>query len=576
VTSFLTRRARLLAATALVALMVSPASAQTAMLDIGAAAQDLLQLFRPSATGGFLAGQQAMKDLRTDEAARSFHDAAQADWDNPVLLERAFVALAADGQISEAADTAKHLIDIQPSSELAELVVATEALKQRRYGAVQRQLGEVGQDSFSGITAGILRGWAMVGEGRGDEAEALMEQLGANGLEDFLMYHRALMAQVSGNTELALKYAQQAFETEPYVPRMAETYATLLANDGQAEAALDVLDEFEAQGVTHSITTALRNTIEAGRKPAAIPTSVQTGAAEMYHSIGVALSRDGSADLALVFLRLGLYLNPDADVIPMSIGELLDAAGQHDSANALYDSIPASSPIKPTAVVRVAQNLDAGDNREEGIRRLRNIVALNPDDRQAVSALGDMLSANEDWLEAAEAYTEALRITGGEAPSDWGLYYVRGIAYERGGEWEKAEPDLKKALELNPDQPSVLNYLGYSWIDMDMHLDEALGMIEKAVEARPQDAYIIDSLGWAFYKLGRLDEAVETLERAVSILPNDPEINDHLGDAYWKVGREREARFQWNIATSVDAVGKVAARAAPKLAEGLTPETQIE
>ncbi|NGP17471.1 tetratricopeptide repeat protein [Devosia aurantiaca] len=570
------RRALRVAAAGFLALMVSPVAAQTSLFDINTAAQDLLRMFRPSVSGGFLAGQQAMKDLRTDEAARTFHQAAQADWDNPILLDRAFVALAADGRIAEASTTAKHLIELQPVSELAELVVATEALKERRYGAVERQLAEVGQNSFAGITAGILRGWALVGDGRGEEADALMGKLGADGLGDFLVFHRALMAQVSGDTDKALRYAEQAFEAEPFVPRIVEAYAKMLAADGQVDAALDVIDEFEAQGVKHPITTQLRATLEAGEKPDLFPSSVQVGAAEMFHGIGVALSRDGSADLALVFLRLAIYLDPAGDLIKMSVGELLDLAGQHEAANALYDAIPVSSPMKPTAVIRIAQNLDAGDNREEGIRRLRNIVALNPDDLQAVSSLGDMLSANEDWADAAETYSEALRISGGEAASDWGLYYVRGIAYERDGQWPKAEADFQKALTLNPDHPSVLNYLGYSWIDQDMHLDEALGMIEKAVAARPEDAYIIDSLGWAFYKLDRIDEAVETLERAVSILPNDPEINDHLGDAYWKVGRKREARFQWNIATSVDKEGKVAARAAPKLAEGLTPQTETE
>src|SRR5690606_38307184 len=152
----------------------------------------------------------------------------------------------------------------------------------------------------------------------------------------------------------------------------------------------------------------------------------------------------------------------------------------------------------------------------------------------------------------------------------------RGIAYERAKEWPKAEADFLRALELNPDQPQVLNYLGYSWIDQDMHLERALEMIEDAVAAQPRDGYIMDSLGWAFYKLGRMEEAVETLERAVSLLPNDPEINDHLGDAYWKIGRKLEARFQWNIARSVDAVGNVAERVAPKLSNGLTPATETQ
>ncbi|ODT83522.1 MAG: hypothetical protein ABS76_03085 [Pelagibacterium sp. SCN 64-44] len=557
--------------------MALPTNAQfEAGMKVQEATRDLLKLFRPSISGSYLAGQRAIKDLRTDEAARYFNDAAQADWDNEILVERAFVALAADGQIAKAATTARRMLELDPSNQLAELVVATEALKERRYAATERRLSAVGEDSFSGITAGILRAWAMVGDGRPEEAEALMTRLGARGLGDFLVFHRALMAEASGNTQLALSLAQRAYDNEPYVARMAEVYARMLANAGDFDGATAVLDEFDAQGLTHPVIRIVREAVEARRRPGVFTTSVQVGAAEMFHGIGVALARDGSTDLGLVFLRLGVYLDPSSDVVALALGQLLDSAGQHEAANAIYDAIPAKSPMKPTAVVRVAQNLDSMGDREEAIRRLRNIVATRADDLDAVSVLGDLLRYDEQYLASAEAYSAALAITGGASTSDWRFYYVRGIAYERAREWPKAEADFKRALELNPDQPQVLNYLGYSWIDMDMHLEEALAMIEKAVEAQPRDGYIIDSLGWAFYKLGRMEEAVETLERAVMLLPSDPEVNDHLGDAYWKVGRKLEARFQWNIARSVDAVGKVAERVGPKLAEGLTPETETE
>jgi len=562
---------------AMLALMATPLAAQSeASAGLRQAAQDMLKLFRPSVTGSYMAGQQALKDLRTDEAARYFSDAAQADWDNPILVERAFVALATDGQIGKAASTARRMLELDPANELAELVVASEALKERRYDSAVRQLSQISQDSFSGITAGILRAWAMVGDNRGDDAQALMEELGANGLDEFLVFHRALMAEAAGDSELALELAARAFEAEPYVARMAEVYARMLANAGRFDEARDVLDAFESEGLTHPIIEIVRESIEAGRRPGIFAANVQIGAAEMFHGIGVALSRDGSSDLALVFLRLGVYLDPGADVISLALGQLLDIAGQHQAANQIYDAIPANSAMKPMAVVRVAQNLDATGDRAEAIRRLRNIAATRPDDLDAVSVLGDLLRYDEDYLAAAEAYSKALEITGGESPADWRFYYVRGIAYERAKEWPKAEADFLKALELNPDQPQVLNYLGYSWIDQDMHLVRALEMIETAVAAQPQDGYIIDSLGWAFYKLDRMEEAVETLERAVMLLPNDPEINDHLGDAYWKVGRKLEARFQWNIARSVDEAGNVAERVGPKLAEGLTPASETQ
>jgi tetratricopeptide (TPR) repeat protein len=566
---------------ALVAFLLSAPAAQAAQPVRTAQSNPLVQfnllpLLRISVTGSYMAGQQALQDLRTDEATRYFSQAAQADWDNPVMVERAFIALAADGQIGQAAATAKHLLELDPVNELAELIVATEALKERRYAAADRMLGAIGQDSFTGITAGILQAWALVGDNRKAEAGALLDRLGRTGLEDFLVFHRALMAEAAGDTAEAITLAGQAFEREPYVARIAEVYARILANAGRFEEALDVIGAFEGQGLSHPVVTIVKEQVEAGQRPGIFAANVQVGAAEMFHGIGVALSRDGSLDLALVFLRMGLYLDPSADVIALAVGQLLDSAGQHEAASTIYEAVPATSPMKPTAVVRVAQNLDAKDDRSEALRRLNNIVASRPGDLDAVSVLGDLLRYDEQYSKAAEAYTKALELTGGESPADWRFYYVRGIAYERDKQWPKAESDFLKALELNPDQPAVLNYLGYSWIDQDMNLEPALEMIEKAVEAQPQDGYIVDSLGWAFYKLDRIDEAVKTLERAVLLRPNDAEINDHLGDAYWKAGRELEARFQWNVAASVDEEGNVKERTALKLADGLTDANETE
>lgn len=566
------RLARPIVAAILAIALVPAASAQTNAANL----LDMLQLFRPSVTGSYLAGRQALDALDTSEAARYFNEAAQSDWDNPVLVERSFIAFAANGEIGQSSQVAKHLVELVGQNELAELVVATEALKERRYGAAEEALSTISQDTFTGITASILRAWALVGEKRYDEADELLAKLGDTGLEDFLVFHRALMAEAAGRKDKALEFAAKAYENEPYVARMVEVYSRMLANDGRFDEAADVIASFEEQGLTHPLVTTVKEAVEAKRRPGVFTTSVQVGASEMFHGIGVALSRDGSKDLALVFLRLGYYLEPNADVIGLAVGLLLDSEGQHTASNAIYDKIPAASAMKPTAVVRIAQNLDSMGDRAEALRRLRNIVSTRPEDLDAVSVLGDLLRYDEQYTEAADAYTKALEITGGEAPADWRFYYVRGIAYERAKEWPKAEADFLKALDLNPGQPSVLNYLGYSWIDMDMHLDQALGMIEQAVDLQPQDGYIIDSLGWAFYKLGRIDEAVETLERAVMLRPNDAEINDHLGDAYWKAGRHLEAQFQWKVAKSVDEVGNVAERVGPKLLDGLTPATSTE
>ncbi|WP_248305315.1 tetratricopeptide repeat protein [Devosia sp. 1566] len=565
-----------LARPAFVALMLTglvvPLAAQTAPTST----LDMLSLFRPSVTGSYLAGQGALKDLRTEEAARYFSDAAKADWDNPVMVERAFIGLAADGQIGEAASTARHLLELDPGNQLAELVLATEALKERRYGAADRMLASVGQDSFVGITAGILRAWAMIGDNRVKEADKLLDGLGQGGLEDFLVFHRALMAEAAGDNQRAIRYAGQAFDAEPGVARIVEVYARVLANAGEFDQAKAAIAKFQDAGLSHPVVTIVKEAVDAGQRPGIFAANVQVGAAEMFHGIGVALARDSSMDVSVMFLRLALYLDPSADVVALALGQVLDAADQHDAANRIYESVPANSAMKPTAVVRVAQNLDNMGDRPEALRRLGNIVATQPDDLDAVSVYGDILRTDEQYAKSIDAYSTALDLTGGENASDWRFYYVRGISYERNKQWPEAERDFLKALELRPDQPQVLNYLGYSWIDKDMHLVEALAMIEKAVAAMPQDGYIVDSLGWAFYKLGRMEEAVKTLEQAVQLQPNDPEINDHLGDAYWRAGRRLEAKFQWNVAASVDDIGVVKERVQPKLANGLDEQTAAQ
>jgi tetratricopeptide (TPR) repeat protein len=437
-------------------------------------------------------------------------------------------------------------------------------------------LASVSQDSFVGITAGILRAWAMVGDNRVKEADKLLDGLGQGGLEDFLVFHRALMAEAAGDNDKAIRYAGQAFDAEPGVARIVEVYARVLANAGEFDQAKAAIAKFQDAGLSHPVVTIVKEAVDAGQRPGIFAANVQVGAAEMFHGIGVALARDSSMDVSVMFLRLALYLDPSADVVALALGQVLDAADQHDAANRIYESVPANSALKPTAVVRVAQNLDNMGNREEALRRLGNIVATQPDDLDAVSVYGDILRTDEQYEKSIEAYSKALELTGGENASDWRFYYVRGISYERSKQWPEAESDFLKALELRPDQPQVLNYLGYSWIDNDMHLEEALAMIEKAVAAMPQDGYIVDSLGWAFFKLGRIEEAVKTLEQAVQLQPNDPEINDHLGDAYWRAGRRLEARFQWNVAASVDEVGTVRERVQPKLANGLAEQTAAQ
>ncbi|HVY50769.1 MAG TPA: tetratricopeptide repeat protein [Devosia sp.] len=522
-----------------------------------------------SAVGNYLAGQQALGELRTHEAAQFFHDALSEDYQNPNILERAYIAYGADGQIDAAVDVARQVVAQQPDNDMAKLVIATQAFKQRRYEAAIADLDKLDASTFEGVTGAILKAWALTGEGRIDDAFASLDKIADGGLEEFLVFHRAIMADVAGRQADAIKYISEAHDADPYTADVVEAYARILGNAGQYGPAIDAIVAFEAQGLEHPVISQVKQALANKQRPGPYAETVQAGAAEMFHSVGVAFARDGTADVSMVLLRLGAYLNPKNDTIALVIGQLYDSNNQHEIANTVYDAIPATSPMKPMAVVRVADNLDALGNRSEAIRRLSNIVTTNPKDIDAISVLGDLLRSDKQYKAAAEAYTKALAVTGGNTPGDWRFYYVRGIAYERSNQFPLAEKDFLRALDLNPNQPQVLNYLGYSWVDKGMNLNRALDMIQKAVKASPNDGYIIDSLGWAYYRLGRYADAVTQLEQAATLRPNDPEINDHLGDAYWRVGRKLEARFQWNVAYAMDTEGNVKARVAPKLKGGL-------
>jgi tetratricopeptide (TPR) repeat protein len=552
---------RFVAATGLAGFMfAAPVLSQGEYLDLASP---------PSPTGSYLAGQQAMSQLRTPDAARYFADAAGEEWSNPLVINNAFVAYAANGDIERAADTARRMLELEPDNQLARLVVATEAVKNRRYAAAIRDLDKLGADSFEGITGSILRAWALTGDGRFDEAFKSLDAIGNGGLEEFLIFHRAIMAEVAGRAADAQELVAQSLETDPYTADVVEAYARILGGAGRFDEALAAIGAFEAQGLSHPVIEALKEQLAKKQRPGLFADSVQAGAAQMFHSVGLAFAREGTTDISLVLERLAQYLDPKNDAVPIVIGQLYDGAGQHELANALYDGLPATSLLKPMAVVRVADNLDAMGDRPEAIRRLSNIVATNPTDIDAISVLGDLLRADKQYQASADAYTKALGVSGGKSPGDWRFYYVRGIAYERSDQFPLAESDFLRALDLAPNQPQVLNYLGYSWVDKGMNLDRALGMIQKAIEGSPNDGYIIDSLGWAYYRLGRFDDAVAKLEEAAMLRPADPEINDHLGDAYWRVGRKLEATFQWKVAYALDAEGNVKKRVEPKLKGGL-------
>ena len=300
--------------------------------------------------------------------------------------------------------------------------------------------------------------------------------------------------------------------------------------------------------------------------------SPQAGAAEVLYGIGASLGRRGGDDLGLVYLQLALYLMPQHGLTLLSLADIYEGQKNHALAIKIYERVPKDSPLRRNADIQIAVNLDAMEKADEAKQRLEKLIAERPKDLDAIMALGTIQRVRKEFDGCADTYGKGIATLSKSEKSNWVIYYYRGICYERGKKWDKAEVDLKKSLELEPDQPHVLNYLGYSWVDQGVHLEEGMRMIKLAVEKKPDDGYIVDSLGWAFYRIGNFEEATKHLERAVELKPDDPTINDHLGDAYWKIGRQLEARFQWMHARDLKPEPEELTKIDEKLKHGMRDE----
>jgi tetratricopeptide (TPR) repeat protein len=288
--------------------------------------------------------------------------------------------------------------------------------------------------------------------------------------------------------------------------------------------------------------------IAKGEKPESMVRVPADGAAEALFGIAASLTDAQSADVSILYLRMALYLRPDLGLAQVLLADRFETLRKFDAAIAIYHGIEPSSPYFRMAQVQAALDAQRLGRSDEAIADLKKLVAAQPADTEGWVALGDTYRASEKYAEAVDAYDQAEKTAGHLSKRDWPMLYARAMAKEKLKRLDDSEADVQAALKLAPDQPELLNYLGYSWVDRGRNISEALTMLEKARALRPYDGYIVDSVGWAYYRLGRYDEAAKTLEAAVLLVPGDATINDHLGDALWRAGRRIDARFQWNHA----------------------------
>ncbi len=522
-------------------------------------------------TGSYLAARHARS--RHDEAAASdfFLAALAKSPDDPVLLTRAYGPLILDGRVAEGNALARQVAALNPQAIMAQIAVAADDLHEGRLAEVEARLASLPKAAITPVLIPGLRAWTLFELGRSEEALAQLSAMAE--VKDFkpvYHLHAALMNEALGQAIAAADHGREAVAfAHIHSLRLVQLIGGLEERAGRRNEAKELYQRYNVQHPGSAVLDdAIKRVTTAAPPPGREISSAAEGAAEVFLEAATHLARQAAPESALVLAQLGLYLRPNFPVLQHLIADLMESFERYSDANRVYESIEASSPLAWQARLGIAQNLNKLDRFDEAKTRLLGMAAERPNDPQPLIDLADMLRARERFEEAVAIYDMAVARIASLEPRHWRLLYARGIALERSELWSRAETDFLKALEFEPDQPFVLNYLGYSWVEQGLNLDEAVAMIRKAVELRPSDGYIVDSLGWGLYQLGRFDEAVIHLERAVELRPQDPVINDHLGDAYWAVGRQREARFQWRAALGLAPEPDLRAEIESKLKRG--------
>jgi Flp pilus assembly protein TadD len=563
--------ARCVLGTALAAFLVA------APIELSAQAPSAQDLSGMTAAGSYLAARHAGQQRDAGAAAAFYGAALKRDPKNGDLLDRTFLSLLVDGDIEDSVKYAERIAQADKSDRVAQLVLGVHALKHKQYAAARRDLAQSIRGPITDLTATLLSAWSMYRTGDSKGAIAAIDRLaGPDWYAIFKELHAGMISDIAGNKKEAGKRLEHAYKLDGTALRVVEAYGSWLSRNASSKEALDVFETFDKALPRHPLVVEAMNQLKAGQKLPLLVSNAQAGAAEALYGLGASLGRRGGEDLGLVYLQLSLYLVPNHPLALLSLADLYESLKKPELAIKAYERIPAASPLHRNAAIQMASNLDALDRSDEAAKHLEALVKEHPDDLEAIMALGNVLRGHKKFAECADVYTKGVDTLKQPEKANWVIFYFRGICYERSHQWPKAEADLKKALDLFPEQPHVLNYLGYSWVDQGVHLDEGMDMIKRAVQQRPDDGYIVDSLGWAYFRTGNYPEAVKQLERAIELKPEDPTINDHLGDAYWRIGRTLEAKFQWAHARDLKPDPEDLPKIEAKLKDGLPEETSSQ
>ena len=548
---------------------------------LGFASTDLDKAVKQSGlSGSFLASRIALSE-QDDTAAVEFLLRANAmDPENEKLKRDLLAALVSNGRIDDAGKLLHNLETKGASANLAGFVQAILELKKRSWKKVPDVLKDVAGGDLDRTLREITLAWALAGERKVDEALAKLDDLtGPEWIEVMRDYHAGLIADTNGRSELASAKYQSVIDNKAVIAVLTETYIRAVeakirnrSKSGDREGAMETLEYGRSLIPEHGPFESIQSKLEAEEVLKPLLSSPQAGVAELFYNIATALRRDGAGNFAKSYLQMANFLEAESDVIIVGLAELYLRQGDYMRSNFYYNQVLETSPFSRISRIEKANNLSRLEQTDAAISELLALIESEPNDLSGYMVLGGIYNREERYRDSANIYDKAVAIIGLPEAHHWNLFFRRGIAYERLKDWKNAEPNFQKSLELSANQPEVLNYLGYSWIDQGINLDNGMDMIRKAVQLRPRSGFIVDSLGWAHYRLGQYEDAVRELEKAVQLMPQDPTINDHLGDAYWKVGRKLEATFQWKIALAAKTAPDNPEAIEKKLAEGLRDE----
>ncbi|WP_322890401.1 MULTISPECIES: tetratricopeptide repeat protein [unclassified Yoonia] len=517
--------------------------------------------------GAYLAGRQAAGVNDFAGGARYFGAALAADPGNPLLLESALTSFVALGDFEQAEGLAREMVRLRLPSQVADLAINVADAKAGNWDGIFEAL-ESGR-SIGPLVDGLTQGWAHMGNGNIRRALGQFDQvIETEGMTTHGITHKAYALASVGDFE----GAAALFLSRPglqYSRKSAIAHIEILSQLGRSAEALALLDDIFGSQIDPGMMV-LRDALVAGDAVpfAAVPTP-RAGLAEVYITVAGLMQSDAPEAYTLLFARAATHLAPENTPAVLMTAALLEDLGQYDLANVVYAGISRDDPAFPSAELGRAEVLRAAGKLEAAVEVIEALSRSYPDMPQVFARKGDLLRQVDRLDDAKAAYSRALALYGDTAPARWIVLYARAVTNHQLDLWPEAEADFRAALVLQPDNPQILNYLGYSLVERGEKLDEALTMIETAVAAMPDNGAIVDSLGWVLFKLGNYEEAVQILERAATLEPVDPVINDHLGDAYWAVGRTTEARFQWQRALSFNPTEIDAQRIRDKLDRGL-------